>query len=202
MLPSHPSPRNGGPGLSRAPRSHPIGQSRQESSSSSYSRDYSSRPTAGLSRTIQSQRSMNNISRSGRDRSEPPPMPSSRFRYNDSSGDYDPPPVSHKESDASSLSTVSTTASYFIDKLRARYESPRTSLEDDHEPSKRGRGQEPRSTRQEHRSSYGGEHLNFDPRNHAHKPLHRRLPRRWICCTRSWLFALGKINFCCGDSWC
>lgn len=182
MFPGRPSPRNG---LPTSPRSRSIGRSMQEDSSSSYS---SSRSEAGSSRTVRSQRSVNSIS--GRDRSEPPPMPS---RYNNSS-----PLVSHRESDASSSSTVSTTASYFMDKLRAGYESPRTSLEDDFEPPKRGRRQE---SSQENRSSYQGENLNLDPRNYTHKPL-RRLPRRRPCCARSWLFTLGKNSFCCRDSWC
>ena len=199
MLPSRPSPRNGGPGLPAAPRSRSIGRSRQEDSSSNYS---SSISTTGSSRTVRSQRAMNNISSSARDRSEPPPMPSSRFRQNNNSRDYNSPPVSHKESDASSSSTVSTTASYFMDKLRAGYESPRTSFEDDEEPPKRGRGQESKSTRQKNRSSYEGEHFNLDSRNVTQRPLLRRLPRQQPCCTRSWLFTLGQISFCCGHPWC
>lgn len=202
MLPSRPSPRNGG-GLPTAPRSRSIGRSRQEDSSSSYSRE----STGASSRTVRSQRSMNNISSSGRDRSEPPPMPSSRSRYNNnSSRDYDSPPVSRKESDASSSSTVSTTASYFMDKIRAGYESSRTSLDDDYEPPKRererGRGQESRSARQEARSSYEGKLFDFDSHSQSHKALLRRLHRRRPCCPRRRLFTLGQTSLRCRDSWC
>jgi len=143
MLPSRPSPRNGG--LPTPPRSRSVGRSTQgEPSSSRYGREQSSRsnvtPTSSVPRSQQPM-PLRSSTRDG---------PISQQRSNKP---YKQSSVDRKESDASS-STISSTTSSFLDRLRGGGDtSSRTSLEDDYEPPKPVRGHVSKSVGQDSCSS-------------------------------------------------
>jgi len=114
-----------------APHARPAGRSAPGEPSSNYSREWRSKSNGASSdRTRQS---------STRDRSDVPPTPQS----NKSSRTYESPSVGRKESNASSSTTLSSTSSSFLDRLRGGGDtSSRTSLEDDYEPMTPRHGQD------------------------------------------------------------
>lgn len=131
--------RNRG-GLPPAPRS------RKDEPSTSYSREPSSRSNgASSSRQVRPQRSMASISPARNLSNAPPPTPQPRqtSRSNKSVGGYESPSMNPKDSGASS-SSMSSTASAFLDRLRGGGDmSSRTSLEEEYESPKQRRGQDP-----------------------------------------------------------
>jgi len=156
MQTNRPSRNRGG--LPPAPRSRSVTRQDEPSTSyRSYSHESSSRSDGtSSSRQVRPQRLMT----SARDRSDASPMPQPRqtSRANKSSRDYESPSMNRKESDASSTS-MSSTASSFLDRLRGGGDSSgsRTSLEEEYEPPKRSRrqesSQESRSFEQGHEDS-------------------------------------------------
>ncbi|KIM80707.1 hypothetical protein PILCRDRAFT_821957 [Piloderma croceum F 1598] len=153
MLPNHPSPSRSRVGLPTAPRSRSVGRARQDELSNSYSREQGNRPNGALSsRQVRSQRSMASLPPAQNRYDAPPtPQPRQAFRSNKYSRTYGSPSMVRKESD--SLSSMSSTASSFLDKLRGGGDtSSNTSLEEDYELSKRRPGQESKLTRQDSRS--------------------------------------------------
>jgi hypothetical protein len=156
MLPNHPSPSRSRAGLPTAPRSRSVGRARQDELSNSYSREQSSRTNGALSsRQVRSPRSMASMP-PVQNRYDTPPMPQPRqaFRPNNFSRAYESPSMVRKESDSSS--SMSSTASSFLDRLRGGGDtSSNTSLEEDYDLPKRRPGQESKLTRQDSRSYEG-----------------------------------------------
>jgi len=113
---------------------------RARSSSSEPSSNYSHEQSSKSNGTTSS-RSDRTRQPSTRDRSDVPPTPQSWS--NKSLKTYESSSVGRKESNASTSTTLSSTASSFLDRLRGGGDtSSRTSLEDDYEPLKPRHGQD------------------------------------------------------------
>jgi hypothetical protein len=128
-------------GLPVTPRSRAVGRSRQDEPSSSYSRESSSRYGGFTSsRNVRPQQSLvSTPSESPQDRSGHPPMSQSQQTYRpyNSLRAYELPSVNRKEYIGSS----SVVSSSLQDRSRSNgNESLRTSLKDDYEPLRSGRG--------------------------------------------------------------
>jgi len=199
MLPNRPSPSRSRAVLPTAPRSRSVGRSRQEEAPSSYNREPSNRSNdASSSRQVRSQRSMASMSPALPNRSDAPPMPQLRqaFKPNNYSGAYEPSNKNRKESDASS--SMSSTASSFLDRLRGGGDtSSNTSLEEDYESPKLRHGQESKLKGQDSRSYEGmsGSFIRSQPMSHSDFTPHIRKPRR--LCVYSWcrLYPVEPFGF-------
>jgi hypothetical protein len=206
MLPNRPSPRNGA-GFPTAARSRSVAQSRQDEPSDSYSREPSSRSNGTpSSRQVRSQRSMASMP-PAQDRSDSPPsQPRQTARSNKSSRTYESPSKNRKESDASSSTTMSSTTSSFLDRLKGGGDtSSRTSLEEDYESPKRQRGQVSKPESQDAHSYEGisGSFVIPEPISHPCFTPHRRKPRRFCIYHWRWLYSVGSFgcrgrHFRCG----
>jgi hypothetical protein len=156
MLPNHPSPSRSRAGLPTAPRSRSVGRARQDELSNRYSREQNDRPNGALSsRQVHFQRSMASLP-PAQNRYDTPPIPQPRqaIRPNKYSRAHESPSMVRKESGSSS--SMSSTASFFPDRLRGGGDtSSNTSLEEDYELPTRRPGQESKLTGQDSRSYEG-----------------------------------------------
>lgn len=192
MLPNR--PRKDGLPVTPRPGSRPAGRSKQDESFSSYSRESSSRhESLPSSRHMRQQRSLAPIP-SPRDRSGYPPM--SQSPYN-SSRAYESPSGNRKEPSASLSSVMSSHVSSPLNRPKSTGNaSSRTSLQDDYDLLRSGRGHNSK-TKEDSRQLYQSVSHLFSPEYPltSYSIPHRTRSRRLKCYRWGWLHLMESFGY-------